>query len=106
MFKKEQQATASVHFTEVMAKKRENIIFERMDKLRQEIEQQGQKLAKSQTIEDFRKYKQLVKSFMEDAVNNGLQLKNNAALTGAGARKYIRSLKKSIKANRFSQFRT
>ncbi|MBS4208283.1 YaaR family protein [Bacillus sp. FJAT-50079] len=90
---KTQQATESVHFTEVMAKKRENIIFERMDKLRQEIEQQGEKLAKSQTIEDFRKYKQLVKSFMEDAVNNGLQLQEQRGFDWRGRTKVYKIVK-------------
>lgn len=88
--KKSQQPTSSVHFSEVMAKRREDIVYERMDQLRQEIEQQGQKLAKSQTIEDYRKYKQLVKSFMEDAVNNGLQLQEKRGLDWRGRTKVFK----------------
>lgn len=91
--KKEQQAAGSVHFSEVMSKKRENVVYERMEKLRQDIEEQGQKLAKSQTIEDFRKYKRLVKSFMEDAVNNGLQLKEERGFDWRGRTKVYKIVK-------------
>ncbi|MBS4219328.1 YaaR family protein [Bacillus sp. FJAT-49711] len=91
--KKEQQATESVRFSEVMAKGRENIVYERMAKLRQDIEAQGQKLAKSQTIEDFKKYKQLVKSFMEDAVKNGLQLEEQRGLDWRGRTKVYKIVK-------------
>ncbi|MCM3111748.1 YaaR family protein [Lederbergia lenta] len=91
--KKEQQAAHSVHFSEVMSKKRENVVFERMDKLRQDIEQQGEKLAKSQTIEDFRKYKQLVKSFMDDAVSNGLQLEEQRGFDWRGRTKVYKIVK-------------
>nr|WP_144921532.1 YaaR family protein [Paenibacillus bovis] len=91
--RKEQVATDSVKFSEVMAKGRENIVYERMAQLRIEIEQQGQKLAKSQTIEDFKKYKQLVKSFMEDAVGSGLQLEEQRGLDWRGRTKVYKIVK-------------
>lgn len=91
--RKEQVATDSVKFSEVMAKGRENIVYERMAQLRIDIEQQGQKLAKSQTIEDFKKYKQLVKSFMEDAVGSGLQLEEQRGLDWRGRTKVYKIVK-------------
>ncbi|MBO0992242.1 YaaR family protein [Bacillus sp. SD088] len=91
--KKIEQATESVRFSEMMTKGREQIVYERMDQMRQDIEAQGQKLAKSQTIEDFKKYKQLVKSFMEDAVNNGLQLKEQRGLDWRGRTKVYKIVK-------------
>ncbi|MGE8206894.1 YaaR family protein [Heyndrickxia sp. NPDC080065] len=91
--KKEQVAAESVSFSEVMAKGRENIALERMTKLMKDIEDQGQKLAKSRTIEDFRKYKKLVKSFMEDAVNNGLKLEEQRGLNWRGRSKIYKIVK-------------
>ncbi|MBS4223195.1 YaaR family protein [Lederbergia citrea] len=91
--KKEQQAAGSVQFSEVMGKRREDVVFERMEQLKSDIEQQGQKLAKSQTIEDFKKYKQLVKSFLEDAVNNGLKLEEQRGLDWRGRTKVYKIVK-------------
>lgn len=53
--RKEEKPTESVSFTEVMAKKRNDIVFERIQQQVQEIEAQGKKLAESQTIEDLKK---------------------------------------------------
>lgn len=91
--KKNQVASETVSFSEVMSKGRENRALERMTKLMQDIEDQGQKLAKSRTIEDFRKYKKLVKSFMEDAVNNGLQLEEQRGLNWRGRSKVYKIVK-------------
>ncbi|WP_062108978.1 YaaR family protein [Bacillus niameyensis] len=91
--KKGKEATESVRFTEVMAKGREQIVYDRMQKMQADIEAQGQKLAKSQTIEDFKKYKQLVKSFMEDAVKNGLQLEEQRGLDWRGRTKVYKIVK-------------
>lgn len=91
--KKEQQAAESIKFSEVMSNRRENIVYERMAQLRDDIEYQGQKLAKSQTIEDFKKYKQLVKSFLDDAVNNGLQLEEQRGLDWRGRTKVYKIVK-------------
>lgn len=91
--KKGIEATESVRFTEVMAKGREQIVYERMQQMQADIEAQGQKLAKSQTIEDFKKYKQLVKSFMEDAVKNGLQLEEQRGLDWRGRTKVYKIVK-------------
>ena len=91
--KRGQVATESVAFSEVMAKRRENVVYERMTRLVQDIEDQGEKLSKSRTIEEFRKYKQLVKSFMEDAVNNGLQLEEQRGLGWRGRTKVYKIVK-------------
>lgn len=91
--KKEQQITGSVQFSDVMSKKREHLLYERLDQLRGEIEAQGEKLGKSQTIEDFRKYKKLVKQFMDDAVSNGLKLEEQRGFDWRGRTKVYKIVK-------------
>ena len=59
---KEEAAAASVSFTEVMGKKRESVVHEKMMRLIGDIEEQGKILAESRTVEDLRENK-LVKSF-------------------------------------------
>ncbi|MDE3840150.1 DUF327 domain-containing protein [Bacillus methanolicus] len=91
--KKEEAATESVSFTEVMSKKRENILYEKMTKMMKEIEDQGKKLSESRTIEDLKKYKKLVKQFMEDAVNNGLKLEEQRGFNRRGRTKVYKIVK-------------
>lgn len=91
--RKNQEATESVRFTEVMAKGREQLVYERLEQMRLEIEAQGEKLTKTQTIEDFKKYKKLVKDFMEEAVNNGLQLEEQRGIDWRGRRKVYKIVK-------------
>ncbi|MEB3751028.1 YaaR family protein [Geobacillus sp. FSL W8-0032] len=64
----------SVSFAELTAKEQEKLRNERLKQLADEIEQQGQKLAKSRTVDDLRRYKQLVKQLLDEAVNHGLKL--------------------------------
>lgn len=91
--KKEEVAAGSVSFTEVMEKKRENLVHEKMMRLMEDIEDQGKTLADSRTIEDLKKYKKLVKEFMEDAINNGLQLEQQRGFNRRGRTKVYKIVK-------------
>ncbi|TKC17030.1 YaaR family protein [Robertmurraya kyonggiensis] len=91
--KKEEIASASVSFTEVMGKKREDLLHEKMTKMMQDIEDQGKVLAESRTVEDLKKYKKMVKEFMEDAVNNGLKLEEQRGFNRRGRTKVYKIVK-------------
>lgn len=91
--KKDQVAAESINFTEVMGKKRENLLHEKMTKMMQDIEEQGKVLSESRTIDDLKKYKKLVKEFMEDAVNNGLQLEEQRGFNRRGRTKVYKIVK-------------
>ncbi|HZH62646.1 MAG TPA: YaaR family protein [Metabacillus sp.] len=91
--KKQQVATESVSFTEVMSKKRENALYDKFSKLAKEIEDQGKVLSESRTVEDLKKYKKLVKTFMEEAVNNALQLENQRGFNRRGRTKIYKIVK-------------
>jgi uncharacterized protein len=91
--KKEAVASESVSFTEVMAKKRENALYEKFATLAKDIEDQGKVLSESRTVEDLKKYKKLVKSFLDEAVNNALQLENQRGFNRRGRTKVYKIVK-------------
>lgn len=91
--KKEEVASGSVSFTEVMGSKRESLIYEKMAQMVKDIEDQGKVLAQSRTIDDLKKYKKLVKQFMDDAVKNGLELENQRGFNRRGRTKVYKIVK-------------
>ncbi|KKB35979.1 YaaR family protein [Bacillus thermotolerans] len=91
--KKEEVAQASTAFSEVMAKKRGNTMLDKLTAMTKEIEAQGKKLSESQTIEDLKKYKKLVKKFLEEAVNGGLQLEEQRGFNRRGRTKVYKIVK-------------
>lgn len=91
--KKDDAPMESVSFTEVMQKKKDDVLFERFQTMAQQIEAQGKKLAESQTIEDLKQYKKLVKQFLDDAVKNSLQLEEQRGFSRGGRTKIYKLVK-------------
>lgn len=85
--------TESVSFQEVMAKGRTNTVFEKLSKMVEEIEDQGKVLAEHRSVDELRKYKKLVKQFMEEAVQNGLQLEEQRGFNRRGRTKIYKIVK-------------
>ncbi|OES46047.1 YaaR family protein [Domibacillus iocasae] len=91
--RKEEVAKASTTFTDVIANKRQNAALEKMNGMMKDIETQGEKLAEHRTIDDLRKYKKMVKEFMEEAVNSGLQLEEQRGFNRRGRTKVYKIVK-------------
>ncbi|EMT45892.1 YaaR family protein [Anoxybacillus flavithermus] len=91
--KKDDAPMESVSFTEVMQKKKSDVLFERFQAMAQQIEAQGKKLAESQTVEDLKTYKKLVKQFLDDAVKNSLQLEEQRGFSRGGRAKIYKLVK-------------
>lgn len=91
--RKEEVAKASTTFTDVIANKRQNAALQKMNGMMKEIETQGEKLAEHRTIDDLRKYKKMVKEFMEEAVNSGLQLEEQRGFNRRGRTKVYKIVK-------------
>lgn len=81
---KQDQPIESISFTELMGSRRDQMNVERFNRLIQDIEDQGKVLSQTVTVGDLRKYKQLVKSFMEDAVKYGLKLEETRGFNRRG----------------------
>ncbi len=74
-------------FTEVMARKRTDLVIAKLQKLMEDIEDQGSVLAESQTVDDLRKYKKLVREFLDESVKNGLALEERRGFNRRGRTK-------------------
>lgn len=56
----------------------------RLDQLLNKIHTQGSVLAKNRSLKELKKYKTLVKSFMEEAIDSSLQLNKNSSWSQRG----------------------
>jgi uncharacterized protein YaaR (DUF327 family) len=74
-------------FGEQFIRARGDFIKEKLEKLLQDITAQGQKLADNLNIKDLKQYKELVKSFMHEAVNKMYKLKEEAGWDRRGRHK-------------------
>jgi uncharacterized protein len=91
--RKETTASPSVSFAEVVAKRSEELVLERFQQLVRDIEEQGKILAESRSVEDLRKYKKLVKTLLDDAVKNGLQLSEQRGFSWNGRSRLYKIVK-------------
>ena len=83
----------SISFMSVLGQKRDEVQVEKMNKMLQDIDKQGRKLSESQTVENLRRYKKLVKQFLENAVQNGLELSEERGFNSRGSIKVYRLVK-------------
>lgn len=84
---KKNEQTARISFAEVIGKQRDEKAYERLAQLMKRIDEQGEVLSESRTVEELRKYKQLVKEFVEDAVQFGLSLEERRGFNRRGRTK-------------------
>lgn len=91
--RKGEAAEGTISFKEVIGTRRADITYERLGRKMQEIEAQGKVLADTQSIDHLRKYKKLVKDFMDDAVKSGLQLEERRGFSQRGSAKVYKLVK-------------
>ena len=95
---KQNVPTESISFQEVMGTSRQKMVYEKLTKLVSEIETQGKKLSENRTVDELRKYKKMVKEFMDEAVQNGLQLEEQRGFNRRGRTKIYKIVKEVDKA--------
>lgn len=83
----------SISFQEVISKNRQQAVYEKLSKLVEEIEGQGKKLSEHRTVDDLRRYKKMVKNFMDEAVNNALKLEEQSGFNRRGRTKVYKIVK-------------
>lgn len=71
-------------FESVVQAQQQKLKSEHLSTLLSKIDQQGERLRKSQTLSDLREYKRLVKRFMKEAVEYGMNLKQSRSWNGHG----------------------
>lgn len=85
---------ASISFREVMSTRRDEISSERLNKLMEDVDEQGKVLAQSMTVEDLRDYKKKVKEFLSEAVKYGLKVQQSRGFNRGGRMKMYKTVQK------------
>lgn len=85
---------ASVSFREVMSTRRDEMDAERLNKLMEDVDEQGKILAESMTVDDLRDYKKKVKEFLSEAVKYGLKLQQSRGFNRGGRMRIYKTVQK------------
>ncbi|WP_029098049.1 YaaR family protein [Brevibacillus thermoruber] len=81
------------NFGELIKGEDQRMSQERLTRLLQDIDRQGQILARSRSIRDFYHYKNLVKQFMEEAVKHGIALDDRRGVNRRGRSRLYKIVK-------------
>ena len=79
-------------FSDMMLSQQERATREQLQQSLLQIDQQGQRLAKSMTIRELRQYKLLVKRFLEETARRGVQLRETRGWDRRGRTKRYKLL--------------
>lgn len=74
-------------FASVMRKSQSKLQLDALNLLISRVDTQGQKLAKQRTLENLRDYKNLVKQFVGESLNYGMQLSEKQSFNMSGGMK-------------------
>ncbi|MCK9217708.1 MAG: YaaR family protein [Firmicutes bacterium] len=91
---KKVEEESSISFKELMSGRRDEMDVERLNKLIEDIEDQGKVLAQSLTVEDLRDYKNKVKEFIDEAVKHGLKIQQSRGFNRGGRIRMYKIIKK------------
>ncbi|WNB92053.1 YaaR family protein [Bacillus sp. NEB1478] len=83
----------SISFGETMSKQSDKLQSEQLTRLLGDIEAQGKRLLQSQTVRDLQLYKNLVQRFVKEAVDFGMQLKQNKSWNEQGRSRTLKLVK-------------
>lgn len=84
----------SISFREVMGVRRDEMDVERLNRLIEDIDEQGKILAQSLTVEDLRNYKKKVKEFVTEAVKYGLKVQQSRGFNRGGRMRIYKMVQK------------
>jgi len=79
-------------FHDMMQHQSERATREQLQRMLAQIDQQGQRLAKSMTVRELRQYKLMVKHFLEETVRRGVQLRETRGWDRRGRSKRYKLL--------------
>lgn len=87
---KKAQATPSVSFSELLGDKQEDQTREHLHQLMRDIEVKGRELGDRKTVELLVEYKEMIKSFIEEAVEFGIKVEERRGLSRRGRSKVLK----------------
>lgn len=72
-----QQTGSGVNFNQLVQKQEHKMQLGQLQQLMKEVDSAGERLSRSRTFKDLAKFKTLVKQFVKEAVNFGMELKHS-----------------------------
>lgn len=72
-----QQPGSGIKFNALVEKQEHKLQIGQLQQLMKEVESAGERLARSRTFKDLAKFRTLVKQFVKEAVNFGMELKHS-----------------------------
>lgn len=87
-----QQPVQHKSFSDMMRQQEERASKEQLQRMLEQIDQQGQRLAQAMTVRELRAYKQLVKKFLEETVRRGVGLRETRGWDRRGRSKRYKLL--------------
>ncbi|PKR77480.1 DUF327 domain-containing protein [Halalkalibacillus sediminis] len=78
------RSTSVKSFQQVVGQETQKMKESEMDRLLSQISDQGEKLAEYRTFKDLAKYKKLVRQFIQEAVQYGLELEQTRSWNASG----------------------
>lgn len=87
-------AVAKPMFEEELKKVQGTHLQQKMENLLKEIENQGKRLSESQTLKELKKYKEMIKNFLSEAVRKTYALKDEATWDRRGRHKVYTTIEK------------
>ncbi|MEK8133042.1 YaaR family protein [Paenibacillus filicis] len=79
-------------FQDMMQVQDQRATREQLQRMLDQIDQQGQRLAKSMTVRELRQYKLMIKSFLEETARRGVQLRETRGWDRRGRSKRYKLL--------------
>ena len=79
-------------FSEMMQQQEQQASYDQLKRKLEQIELQGQRLAKSMTVRELRAYRSMVKKFLDDTVRRGIGLKETRGWDRRGRSKRYKIL--------------
>jgi uncharacterized protein YaaR (DUF327 family) len=79
-------------FSDTLHQQDQKANMEQLNRMLQQIQLQGERLAKSMTVRELRLYKQLVKKFLEETVRRGVAIKDTTGWDRRGRGKRYKLL--------------
>lgn len=87
---KKSEYADKVSFKELMSQKRDEKTITKLNQLLDDIKEQGKILNDKRTIDNLMKYKKMVKEFMDDAVEYGLNLEKHGGFRRGGRSRILK----------------
>ncbi len=90
--KKASREIPRITFTEILAQKDYDSQKRALDEALAEIDEKGKALVEERTVENLYAYKDMIRSFIEEVLDKGIQLQERRGFTRVGRTKILRTV--------------